>query len=268
MSVRFRRPELLSKKRAVDLSLILLTVTSGCVDAISFLALGQVFTAAMTGNTVLFGLAVARASGLHAASYAVALLGFILGAGICAWRMSRVRERTGWTAAVSSTLFLELAALLAFAAMAAMGIKPQGTAAYMMLLSLGIAMGIQGAAARRVGVTGVTTTVITSTLTGLVESLVWNVAGGRTKHSESLDATTAAAKRTPSSDIGMWISVVVAYGCGAAICGMTMRMWDLQAVWLPIVLVCIVLTAAFVFIHPHTQTDPVATSAGTGKKRR
>ena len=43
-----------------------LTFAAGCVDAISFVGLGSVFTANMTGNTVLLGIAiVARFTGIH-----------------------------------------------------------------------------------------------------------------------------------------------------------------------------------------------------------
>src|SRR5258706_11406982 len=48
--------------RLRDLLLNALTVSSGAVDAISFLALGKVFSAFMTGNIAFFGLRVAGAS--------------------------------------------------------------------------------------------------------------------------------------------------------------------------------------------------------------
>src|SRR6266850_4505529 len=47
--------------RVRDLLLNALTVSSGAVDAISFLALGKVFTAFMTGNIAFLGLRVAGA---------------------------------------------------------------------------------------------------------------------------------------------------------------------------------------------------------------
>src|SRR4029077_15100135 len=47
-----------------------LTVSSGAVDAISFLALGKVFTAFMTGNVAFLGMAIASTTG--SASYGVA----------------------------------------------------------------------------------------------------------------------------------------------------------------------------------------------------
>jgi uncharacterized membrane protein YoaK (UPF0700 family) len=39
---------------------LLLTGAAGYVDAVSYLLLGRVFTANMTGNTVLLGLAIVR----------------------------------------------------------------------------------------------------------------------------------------------------------------------------------------------------------------
>jgi hypothetical protein len=40
-----------------------LTVSSGAVDAISFLALGKVFTAFVTGNVAFLGMAIASTTG-------------------------------------------------------------------------------------------------------------------------------------------------------------------------------------------------------------
>src|ERR1700682_6357809 len=59
-----RLPDQASGIRIRDLLLNDLTVSSGAVDAISFLALGKVFSAFMTGNIVFFGLRSAGA--LHA----------------------------------------------------------------------------------------------------------------------------------------------------------------------------------------------------------
>src|ERR1700680_1102320 len=50
-------------RRARDLLLNALTVSSGAVDAISFLALGRVFSAFMTGNIAFLGLPVAYNGG-------------------------------------------------------------------------------------------------------------------------------------------------------------------------------------------------------------
>jgi uncharacterized membrane protein YoaK (UPF0700 family) len=60
--------------------LLAMTVVTGIVDAVSFLALGRVFTANMTGNVVLLGFAFAGAPGVSISRSAVALLAFLLGA--------------------------------------------------------------------------------------------------------------------------------------------------------------------------------------------
>jgi uncharacterized membrane protein YoaK (UPF0700 family) len=49
--------------RGRDAMLTSLSLAAGCVDAVGYLGLGQVFVANMTGNTVLFGLAIGQADG-------------------------------------------------------------------------------------------------------------------------------------------------------------------------------------------------------------
>src|SRR5258707_10452076 len=72
--------------------LLTLTATTGIVDAVSYLALGRVFTANMTGNIVLLGFAVSGAPGLSIPRSLTALLAFLAGAvvgGRIALRMGR-----------------------------------------------------------------------------------------------------------------------------------------------------------------------------------
>src|SRR5580698_4556425 len=60
--------------------LVVMTAVTGIVDAVSYLALGHVFTANMTGNLVLLGFAFAGASGLSISRSAAALIFFGAGA--------------------------------------------------------------------------------------------------------------------------------------------------------------------------------------------
>src|SRR5438477_158509 len=62
-----------------DLLLVGLTFASGAVDAVSFLGLGRVFTAVMSGNIVLLGLAVGTGAGAEALRSAVSLLLYVTG---------------------------------------------------------------------------------------------------------------------------------------------------------------------------------------------
>lgn len=62
--------------------MLLLTVLTGVVDAVSILSLGRVFVANMTGNVVFIGFALAGASGFSLAASLSALGGFLVGAAI------------------------------------------------------------------------------------------------------------------------------------------------------------------------------------------
>src|ERR1700693_4343193 len=62
-----------------DVLLSALTVSSGAVDAISFLALGKVFSAFMTGNVAFLGLRFAGASAPGAVSILVSMAAFAVG---------------------------------------------------------------------------------------------------------------------------------------------------------------------------------------------
>jgi hypothetical protein len=60
--------------------LVVMTVVTGVVDAVSYLALGHVFVANMTGNVVFLGFALAGADGLSVPASLVALAAFLCGA--------------------------------------------------------------------------------------------------------------------------------------------------------------------------------------------
>src|SRR5690349_19888024 len=61
-------------------ALLTLTAVTGLVDAVSYLKLGRVFVANMTGNVVFLGFSVDPRSGLSAAASVIAIAGFLLGA--------------------------------------------------------------------------------------------------------------------------------------------------------------------------------------------
>lgn len=65
--------------------LLMLTVTTGVVDAVSILGLGPVFVANMTGNVVFIGFALAGAPGFSLWGSVVALAAFLGGAAWVAW---------------------------------------------------------------------------------------------------------------------------------------------------------------------------------------
>ena len=161
----------MAKKWHLALMLVL-TFSTGIVDAVGYLGLDRVFTANMTGNVVILGMALTGAEDLPIVGPIVALLGFLVGATV----VGRVLRKApaGWTTA-SSVVFGLVGVGLAVLAVVVTGLQgvpvEAGTTAPPAALAvtgvLGVVMGGQGAAARRLAVKDVTTVVVTSTLTGL-----------------------------------------------------------------------------------------------------
>ena len=149
--------------------LLLLSATTGLVDAASVLGLGKVFTANMTGNVVFLGFAASGAPGFKVLPSVVALVSFMLGA-IVGGRMGKAHvggSERRWllTSAVVETILLWLAALLALG----FDVATQSPEArlYLIIGLTGVAMGYRNATIRQLKVADLTTTVLTLTLTGL-----------------------------------------------------------------------------------------------------
>jgi uncharacterized membrane protein YoaK (UPF0700 family) len=139
---------------------------TGLVDAFSYLVLGHVFVANMTGNIVLLGFALAGAPGFSITASATALASFFAGAvigGRLGSRHGGHRGRLHSSAAAIQALFLTASVILATFS------STPVTAGYRyaLIVALGAAMGIQNAAARKIAVPDLTTTVLTLTITGI-----------------------------------------------------------------------------------------------------
>ncbi|MFJ2936795.1 YoaK family protein [Streptomyces sp. NPDC087219] len=146
--------------------MLTLTLVTGLVDAVSFLGLGQVFVANMTGNVALLGFALAGAEGLSAPASLVSLTSFLAGAvagGRFGTRFAAHRGRLLWSALALQAVLVAAALVIALVAHDRVGTPGR----YALIVALGLAMGMQTAVARRVGVPDLTTTVLTQTLTGL-----------------------------------------------------------------------------------------------------
>ena len=155
--------------------LLTLTVVTGLVDATSYLKLGHVFVANMTGNVVFLGFGIAGAGGISVWASLTALGSFLVGGLVggrigARWSSDRGHHLTATT---STELLLVTAAL----AVAALSTHHIGTASrYAVIVLLAIAMGIQDTAARKLAVPDLTTTVLTMTLTRLAADAA--LAGG------------------------------------------------------------------------------------------
>jgi uncharacterized membrane protein YoaK (UPF0700 family) len=155
-------------QRIRDRLLVVLAVTAGATDATAFERLGHVFASVITGNLILLGVSAGSRDALPALFAGCAIAGYVLG--VFAGAPRGERDQRVWPVGASVALGLDLALLLVFAVgWEIVGGHP-GRAMQVILLTMGSgAMGVQSAAVRRLG--NVSTTYLTSTLTGLVESL-------------------------------------------------------------------------------------------------
>jgi uncharacterized membrane protein YoaK (UPF0700 family) len=152
-----------------------LTFVTGLVDAFSYLLLGHVFVANMTGNVVFLGFAFAGANGFSIPASLVALGSFVFGALTGGRIGSRLGSHRGHLLAAATSLqALLLGASVVVAA--ASGEPVTSGYRYPLIVLLAISMGIQNAIARKLAVPDLTTTVLTLTITGVAADSA--IAGG------------------------------------------------------------------------------------------
>jgi uncharacterized membrane protein YoaK (UPF0700 family) len=214
-----------------DLVLNALTVSSGSIDAISFLALGKVFSAFMTGNIAFLGLRVAGAGAPGAVSILVAIGAFAAGVYLST-RIVQPSEGSGvWPRRVTVALGVSLVAHAIFLAVwfASNG-QPSNDVAHVLLGLWGVAMGMQSAAVRALHVDGVFTTAATATIIFLVGDLAnWS--------------TTAATRRLA----GVLVSLFV----GATAGGMLLVKAHIYAPVLPFVITLVAVATAAIVLREH-----------------
>ena len=190
-----------------------LTFVTGVIDAVSFLGLGHVFTANMTGNVVLLGFALGGTADLSVGRSLAALCAFATGS-VVGGRLTNERQRTPARqllfAMHAEVLFLCLAAGVALM------VKPETSFArlYLVIVLTATAMGLRNAVVRKLAVPDLTTTVLTLTVTGLAADSL--LAGGAAPRSNrrmlsilamGSGALVGAMLVRP---LGMWVPLAVA----------------------------------------------------------
>jgi uncharacterized membrane protein YoaK (UPF0700 family) len=187
--------------RARDRFVVLLAALSGVTDAIGLIALGGSFTSVMTGNMVLVGVAIgtgdASALGLTLAAIGGYVTGVFVGARVAG------EYRSGdipWPRAVTRALLVELAAFAVFAAAwwSRGGAPPESWFGPLLAVNA-LALGVQSSAILRFGVSGLSTTYMTGTLTSVI---------------------TRLAARHPLTSLGRSGAVLAGLICGAAAGGL------------------------------------------------
>jgi uncharacterized membrane protein YoaK (UPF0700 family) len=195
---------------ARDYRIVVLTITTGAVNAVSFLALGKVFSSIITGNLVLLGVAVTTHSSAEAIHASLAIAGYaagiLIGAPLAALRSPQVGA---WPASVTATLGAELVVLAGFCVGWELSDgSPHDGGQLALLIVAAAAMGMQSAAVRRLG--HMSSTYLTSTLLAVLAGL---------------------ATRTRPAGLGRSLGALAAIVVGALAGGMLARS---AYAWLPV----------------------------------
>jgi uncharacterized membrane protein YoaK (UPF0700 family) len=152
-----------------------LTVVSGVVDAYSFLQMGHLFVANVTGDVLFIAFGIAGAQGFSAPAALITLIVFFLGAFLGGRIFTYFGVHRGHllaiVAAIEATL---LAVATGFAA--TLDGSPVNGDKYTLIVLLALAMGLQNALAFKLAVPGLTTSVLTQAITGI--SAESQLAGG------------------------------------------------------------------------------------------
>ena len=146
--------------------LICLTVVTGLVDSFSYLSLGHVFVANMTGNVIFLGFALAGIGEISIVATVVAVVAFALGAAVGGRAAAGRTVHRGRLLAFATSVQV---AVVVVASVIASSVGAQTSMVRLTLIGLlATAMGGQNAVVRRLAVPDLTTTVLTLTVTGLV----------------------------------------------------------------------------------------------------
>jgi uncharacterized membrane protein YoaK (UPF0700 family) len=213
-------------EKVLPYALLVMTAVTGLVDAVSFLSLGRVFTANMTGNIVLLAFATAHISGLSIARSLTALLAFLVGA-ILGGRVMARASADSQTRFAAQAFLLEVAFLLAVS-FCSIGYRvdllEDSFRPFALIALTALAMGTRNAAVRKLAVPDLTTTVLTLTITGIgADSSLANGTNPRMARrvasvaAMSLGATLGAIVIRFSVSATLWLATAISAACCAAL---------------------------------------------------
>lgn len=216
--------------RLRDALLVALTFSAGAANSLGYLALGEVFTANMTGNIVLLGVAAGR--GGDVVGPATALASYIVGVLAAGLLLGRTADQQAWTPRVTAALAVE-ALLQAGFLVAWLVLDAEPPLAWLLgLIAMsGLGMGLQSAGVRALAASGVSTTYVTGTMTALLSEVV------------TLSGSPAGWARRAA--------VVLALVAGAVVMSLLLVRMRTYAPILPLVVTTLVVLTAALHAHRH-----------------
>lgn len=240
--VALSEPSYWSPLRRRDGLVIMLTLVTGSVDAIGLTRLGGVFTSVMTGNMVFLGISAAKHDASIALHTGVAFIGYVIGSLVGARIAGHAGENEHlWPRPIVVALSFELAILGVFAVWWEItGGLPTNLATYAMLGLNAVALGVQSAAVLRFGISGLSTTYLTGTLTQLIASL--------------------SRRREPIQ--GRSVLILLALIVGAGLGAVVALHAPMVAPFVPLLLLAFVVTAAELSFHRSLKTAVASVPRG------
>jgi uncharacterized membrane protein YoaK (UPF0700 family) len=217
-------------------TVLLFTWAAGSVDAITYLS-ARVFTANMTGNAVLLGISAGQGKGAAAASSLIALAAFVGGVMLGALVVGE-GDTTRASADVRPAVWLETSFLVIFAVVCFTPAYWQSRISVLLLiLSSGLAMGVQSAAVRRLKLPGIATTYITGTITSLFSGLVhhWRPAPNDAAGTSPSDDIANLAKPGTKGALILQAEVFLSYTMAALGCAGLHIYWPTGVAVLPLI---------------------------------
>jgi len=145
-------------------TLLALTFVTGLIDATSFLALGGVFSAMMTGNVVFLGLGLSGSAGSSVLGPLLAIVAFVTASALAALLARRLSGPAFGTRTANAVEIGLLAAACCIAA--ATTLDATGLSGYATLALLAAAMGWRTTNVRALGSVNVPTAVLNLTMLG------------------------------------------------------------------------------------------------------
>ena len=197
-------------ERMTVVCLLLLTFSTGIVDAVSVLVLGHVFVANMTGNVIFLGFWFAPRTVVDMTAALVAFVSFVAGA-VLGGRLARhldddVRR---W---LTVALGIEVVVLVALSILTGTGVLDYHDNTKLFLIAgLAVTFGSQNATARQFGIQELSTTVLTSTIVGIgFDSRLAGGTGQREKLRYSVVLTMCAGAMVGATMIRWAVAPVIA----------------------------------------------------------
>ncbi len=234
-----------------SLVIILLAFAGANIDAASYISFGRVFTANMTGNTILFGLSFAQRDIPGTLRSGIALIGFILGAIMAEGLLIRSRHPGDLPGAMLVPLLFEVVVLvLILLGWWQSGPVPDRLSIYRLIFLSAITMGSQSAAVRYLHIEGIATTYITGTLTGFSASFMDWLRGktGLGKNGKLASSPTFQAA-FPALQGAVWLI----YGLGAVAGGIA----AIHLYFLTLLLPIFAILAASLIAYMHSRKSQI-----------